>query len=93
MISSTRVLLRRCPPSYLSVWFTNVPNEGFQHDTYQADVRYVLAHLFNETMHGGGSGEWVEVNGLKWLFDPAQKWTSAQAHNFASEAWDYVGFE
>jgi hypothetical protein len=37
-------------PSYLIeclVW--NVPNEGFGHDTFTADVRYVLAHLWNET--------------------------------------------
>lgn len=56
-------------------------------------MRWVLAHIYNETLNGGGSAEWVEVNGLKWLFHPTQKWTRVQAHNFASEAWDYVGFE
>jgi hypothetical protein len=71
----------------------NVPNNRFQYDTYEDDVRYVLAHLFIETMNGGGSEKWVEINGLKWLFSSTQKWTKAQAHNFSSEAWDYVGFD
>lgn len=71
----------------------NVPNEGFQHDTYLEDVSWVLAHVYNETLNGGGWEEWVEVNELKWLFRQTQKWTRTQAHNFASEAWGYVGFE
>jgi hypothetical protein len=29
------------------VW--NVPNDGFGHDSLLADVRWVLAHLFNNT--------------------------------------------
>jgi hypothetical protein len=71
----------------------NVPNQGFQNYSYQADVRYVLAHLFNGTLNGGGSGEWVEVNGLKWLFHPTQRWSRTEAHSFVSRVWDYVGFE
>lgn len=71
----------------------NVPNQGFQNYGYQADVRYVMAHLFNGTLNGGGSGEWVEVNGLKWLFHPTQRWSRTEAHSFVSKAWDYVGFE
>lgn len=52
-------------PSYLIeclVW--NVPNEGFGHDTYTDDVRYAMAHTFNETE----CSEWGEVNELKYLF-------------------------
>ena len=71
----------------------NVPNEGFRGEVYQANVRYALAHLFNGTLEGGGAGEWVEVNGLKWLFRPTQRWNQAQARTFLSKAWDYVGFE
>ena len=86
-------IIEEVPSFLIECLVYNVPNEGFQHDTYLQDVRWVLAHIYNETLNGGGLAEWVEVNGLKWLFRPTQKWTRAQAHNFASEAWDYVGFE
>lgn len=81
-------------PSYLVeclVW--NVPDEGFNHDTYTADVRYVLAHLFNNTKNYDDCKEWGEVNELKYLFRTSQPWTREQAHAFISAAWDYVGFE
>lgn len=81
-------------PSYLIeclVW--NVPNEGFNHDTYTADVRYVLAHLFNNTKNYDDCKEWGEVNELKYLFRTSQPWTREQAHAFISAAWDYVGFK
>ena len=73
------------------VW--NVPNEAFGHDTYQDDVRDVLAHLFNNTRTNAECSEWGEVSELKYLFCRGQPWTRDQAHNFISAAWDYVGFE
>ena len=81
-------------PSFLIeclVW--NVPNEGFGHDTYTGDVRWALAHLFNNTRQVEQSKEWVEVNNCKYLLRPSQAWTLAQAHSFTSPAWDYIGFE
>lgn len=82
-------------PSYLiecMVW--NVPNEGLNHNTYTADVRYVLAHLFNNTRKIDDCKEWGEVNELKYLFrDTVQPWTLLDAHSFISKAWDYLKFE
>ncbi|OGW16173.1 MAG: hypothetical protein A2035_03140 [Nitrospirae bacterium GWA2_42_11] len=81
-------------PSYLIeclVW--NVPNEGFGHDIYTDDVRYVLAHTFNETINDEKCSEWREVNELKYLFRIRQPWTRQQAHEFLSAAWNYIGFE
>lgn len=81
-------------PSYLIeclVW--NVPNEGFGHPTYTADVRWALAHLFNNTRNFEDCKEWGEINELKYLFRTSQPWTLEQAHSFISAAWDYVGFE
>jgi hypothetical protein len=73
------------------VW--NVPNEGFGHDTLRADVRHVLAHLFNNTRKDIECSKWLEVSKLKYLFRPSQPWTREQAHKFISAAWDYIGFE
>lgn len=81
-------------PSYLIECLVyNVPNANFGGPRYVDDLRAVLAVIFNETLVGGNAGKWVEVNGLKWLFHPTQKWTRNQAHQFAGMAWDYVGFK
>lgn len=73
------------------VW--NTPNKGFGHDSLTDDVRYVLAHTFNETISDEKCSEWGEVNELKYLFNRLQPWTREQAHSFLSAAWDYIGFE
>lgn len=73
------------------VW--NVPNEGFGHDTYSADVRWVLAHLFNNTLRMEDCKEWGEINELKYLFRSSQPWTMEQAHTFVSAVWHYLGLE
>jgi hypothetical protein len=80
-------------PSYFIeclVW--NVPNEGFGHNEYTADVRYVLAHTWNETLTDDRCREWGEVNELKYLFRPGQPWTREQAHAFLDIAWNNIGF-
>jgi len=81
-------------PSYLIeclVW--NVPNEGFRNDSYVANVRYALAHLFHATINEQSCQKWCEVNNVKYLFHISQPWTREQAHAFLSAAWNYVGFE
>jgi hypothetical protein len=80
-------------PSFLSeclVW--NVPNEGFGHSTLTADVRYALAHLWNNTRTDEACNDWGEINENKYLFR-GQKWARPQVNTFLQAAWDYVGFE
>jgi hypothetical protein len=81
-------------PSFLNeclVW--NVPNEDFGHDTYNEDVRYVIAHLWNNTKTVESCGEWGEINELKYLFRGGQPWTHEQTNSFLQAAWDYIGFQ
>jgi hypothetical protein len=81
-------------PSYLIeglVW--NAPPDAFGHDTYTAEVRSVLANLFNDTLNRDTCSEWGEVSELLYLFSPGQPWTLTQAHDFISAGWDYLGFE
>ncbi|NLD45964.1 MAG: nucleotidyltransferase [Clostridiaceae bacterium] len=73
------------------VW--NTPNEGFGHSDLTTDVRYVLAHTFNNTLTEEACYEWGEVNEVKYLFRSLQPWNRSQAHNFISAAWDYIGFK
>lgn len=69
----------------------NVPNENFGHSTYKADMRAVLAYIFNETLSQGNFTDWHEVNELKYLFRAAN-WNADDVHRFASEAWDLIGY-
>ena len=81
-------------PSYLIeclVW--NVPNVGLGHDTLRADVRYSLAHLWNQTSTDETCKEWGEVNELKYLFQARQAWNRNQVQAFLQSAWNYIGFE
>lgn len=83
-------------PSFLiesSVW--NVPNSKFDASTWKGRVRAALAHIFNETLNDGcvTSDDWLEANAIKFLFWSGQNWTYQDAHEFASKAWDYIGFE
>lgn len=80
------------PSFLLESLLYNVPNRGFGDYGYRANVASALTHLFNGTLEGGGAEEWVEVNGLKWLFRSTQPWSKTQAHTFLSRAWDYLGF-
>lgn len=73
------------------VW--NVPNDGFASDLFKANIRWVLAHTFNETLTDEGCSEWGEINELKYLFRLSQPWTRQQAHDFLSSSWKYIGFE
>lgn len=73
------------------VW--NVPNEGFNHDAYTADVRYALAHLYKNTSTDDACKEWGEINELKYLFRLSQPWTRQQVNSFLLAAWRYIGFQ
>lgn len=80
-------------PSFLVeclVW--NTPNDYLTRQTYYSSVRATLAHLFNQTMSDDGCSEWGEVSELKYLFRGSQPWTRSSAHEFVSDAWDYIGY-
>lgn len=82
-------------PSFLiesAVW--NVPNGSFTGpDTWTGRVRNTLAHIFNDTRTDEcvASSDWMEANGIKFLFHSTQSWTWRQAHTFADRAWDRIG--
>lgn len=80
-------------PSYLIeclVW--NVPNDGFGHYSYSDDVRYTVAYLYNETLNFQSCKDWVEINGIKYLFHSSQPWNFTKVNPFLRSAWDYIGF-
>ena len=71
----------------------NASNSCFNYSTYKSTVRSVLAELFNNTIKDDTCSEWGEVSELKYLFKGSQPWTRASAHQFLSDAWNYIGYE
>lgn len=83
-------------PSFLiesSVW--NVPDGNFAVNGWASRVQNALAYIYNGTRTSDcvSSDDWLEANGIKYLFHSEQGWTYQDAHSFASKAWDYIGFE
>jgi len=70
----------------------NAPNNCFNDIAFKPMVRSVLASLFNDTLTEEKCSEWGEVNELKYLFRSSQPWTRQSAHQFLSDAWDYIGY-
>lgn len=83
-------------PSFLiesATW--NVPDGDLRDPpNWTGRTRHALAHIFNGTRTDEcvQSDDWLEANGIKYLFHPTQNWTYRQLHEFADSAWDYVGF-
>ncbi len=71
----------------------NASNSCFNYSTYSQMVRAVLVETFNNTINDEKCSEWGEVSELKYLFRGAQPWTRQGAHQFLSDAWDYIGYE
>ncbi|MEI5638523.1 MULTISPECIES: nucleotidyltransferase domain-containing protein [unclassified Pseudoalteromonas] len=71
----------------------NASTPCFEYQTFRQMVRAVLAELFNNTMSNDKCSEWGEVSELKYLFRGPQPWTRESAHQFLSDAWDYIGYE
>jgi hypothetical protein len=73
------------------VW--NAADRCFSADTWEDKIQGILCDLWSKTKEEAQCKEWCEVNNIKYLFHPSQKWTREQAHTFIDSAWDYVGIK
>nr|WP_075748548.1 nucleotidyltransferase [Pseudomonas alcaliphila] len=71
----------------------NASTPCFQYQTFKLMIRAILAELFNNTLSDELCSEWGEVSELKYLFRGSQPWTRKSAHQFLSDAWDYIGYQ
>ena len=93
-MASTGIKSAEEAPSFLIECLAfNAPNESYNYTSFKPMVRHVLASLFNDTMSDEKCSEWGEVNELKYLFRASQPWTRIGAHQFLSDAWNYIGYE
>lgn len=67
----------------------NLPNSAFLADSYKAATKNVLALVWNAIKNGEHT-DWVEVNGLKWLWRGGNTWTPQEASDFTYAAWTYI---
>jgi len=79
------------PGFFLECLAYNITNDRFGHYTYSAEVKAALVYLFENTNTQEACTKWIEVSGLKWLFQETQKWTREQANAFVYAAWNYDG--
>jgi hypothetical protein len=68
----------------------NCPAECFGYVTRADQTRAVLLHIAEGCSTLGCERTWWEVNGVRALFGPEQRWTRQHAHAFAVAAWPYV---
>lgn len=83
-------------PSFLTECLVYVtPNSAFTRHSWEARLREVLFQVWDQTKGPEPTSEedrLLEVNDIKFLFHPAQKWSRNQAANFAHTAWNHLGF-
>lgn len=73
----------------------NCPDAAYAHSTWTETVRAMLVAIWSNTQGDEPSDEairWLEVNRCFFLFHQRQKWSRADAREFAQAAWSYLGF-
>ena len=83
---------KKSPSFLVECLVFNASSTCFEYSSYKPMVRSVLAELFNNTLNDEKCSEWGEVSELKYLFKGSQPWTRQGAHQFISDAWDYIGY-
>lgn len=61
----------------------NVPDACFGNELYTDDMRNVLTHVLDSTLHPATCSRWPEVNCIKALFGAHQTWNWLDAHRLA----------
>jgi predicted nucleotidyltransferase len=74
---------------FLECLLYNLPPLQFMYDSYKRTAKVLLASLW-ATIDKDRHGDWVEVNGLKWLWRDGQTWTADEASDFAYKAWNSI---
>ncbi len=68
----------------------NVPDWIFTADPgYHATAKYLLFKLHKD-INEGAATDWLEINGLKWLWRDGQTWTPDEARDFAEKCLLYL---
>lgn len=69
----------------------NVPDDHYGHDNYHDDMTNIFNFLTYHLATDERVSEWGEVNELKYLFNPQQRWSRVEAEVFINDAHRYMG--
>ena len=81
------------PPFLIESAVYNVPDNDFNGpNDWRGRVQNAIARIYKGTETDAclSSDNWMEANGIKYLFHQDQNWTHQQANEFALEAWRYA---
>ena len=86
---------REVPSYFIECLAYNCPDSLITSATWTAAIRQMLLHIW-QGLQGDEPTEaslrWLEVNECFYLFHPGQKWNRGDARDFASAAWNYLGY-
>jgi len=74
---------------FLECLLYNLPDNTFMFNSYKETAMRLLAQIWTDIKEGAHT-DWVEENGLKWLWRSGQTWTAEEASEFAYKAWNYI---
>lgn len=69
----------------------DVPNKYFEGVKFSDDVKSVLYYLLGNIATDQTCANWTEINQIKFLFHPSQRWSRTQAFGFIWAAIHYTG--
>ncbi len=84
---------REVPSFFVECLVYNCPDDLFMLPSWGGTVKGVIAEIFRATEGPeptDNGKRWVEVNEAKYLFGSHQKWTRADAREFAIAGWNYL---
>jgi hypothetical protein len=87
---------RELPSYFVECLAYRCPDPVFAHPTWTGTLRAMLIHIWNALQGdepSDPSARWLEANECFYLFHPGQKWTRADGRDFASAAWNHLGFK
>ena len=77
------------PSYFMECLMWNSTNSAMQTGSLVDGFRATLVELWNG-LSSGAHTEWEEPNGIKYLFRPTQKWTTADARDLVRATWSYL---
>lgn len=87
---------KEVPSYFLECLGYNCPDSLFAAGSWTSITSGVLAHIYNSLAGvepSKNDERWTEVNGAKYLFHSAQKWTRRDAREFAFAGWEFLELE
>lgn len=85
-------VLEALPSYFMECLAWNVPDTVLTHGDLDAGFQNTLTWLWQNLGDNYRHDDWVEPNGLKWLFNSDSKWTPSDGRDLVLGTWKYLGY-